>query len=114
MWKLWTYDTAGNLFWLGLEQLTKTIIVQSELLDKKYIKEEQIKQLKTKTTGTEDFCTVISQIFKKINGTHSVDGLISGSSQFLKTLLIENKVILENINKLYLNRYYTPKNRTIF
>jgi hypothetical protein len=112
LWKLWSYDTAGNLLWLSIEQLAKIIITQTEIANNNLIRESELIQLKQKKNNTKEFCTIISKIFKRINGNHSVNGLISNSSLELKSLLKENIQVLKNINELYINRYYVPRNGT--
>lgn len=45
LWKLWSYHTAGNLLWLGIEQLAKIIITQTEIENNNLIRAEELKQL---------------------------------------------------------------------
>lgn len=67
LWHLWSYDSAGNLLWLSIEQISKIIITQQEIIAAKFIQQSELNQLKNKKNTTKQFCQIISNIFKRIN-----------------------------------------------
>jgi hypothetical protein len=115
LWRIWSYDTAGNLLWLSLEQLAKVISTQSQIEKPKFLSQKELSHLNANINNTEEFCKILSEVFRRINTNHSVEGLIKNSTPNLNLnkLLTENKSILDNINNLYQNRYYLPLNRSI-
>lgn len=112
LWEQWMLDSAGNLLWLSIEQLVKIIVVQDEIDFQVYLKQKEYTTLERNLNNTQEFCKIISSLFRRINGNHSVQGLIDSTSENLNKLLNNNINLLNNINILYQNRYYISQNRT--
>lgn len=112
LWIYWMLDSAGNLLWLSIEQLVKIIIVQNEIDTSVFLKPNESTTLGRNLDNVQEFCKIISNLFRRINGNHSVQGLIDSTSGDLNKLLNNNVDLLNNINVLYQNRYYQSQNRT--